>query len=797
MNVQTSKPLLLALMLIASSLAGCLGNTDEGDDSLGTVMVSTYHVQQLAEAVGGDLVDVQLLSPSNIPVHDYEPTASDVITLGTADLFLYHGLGLETWVDATLESMGSSAPKTVSTHAMPDGDIALEFEAMLIADLCEHLNEGPYEAMNLTAEEEEHEEHEEDHHVVVVHYPDNTSVSLEVEDHADWPENATGWNLTTAAFTANNITWNATLGTWGHMVTGIGGVEADASWYWSLYVWNETGDHWDVSQVGIDDVMLNETEHIAWAPSTVDHTMIAEPHHDEEEHEEHDHHEGHEHHTAEESIDSPEACPADTMIHIYELEKGEHVLEFEATGIETFDLVVLKMGGAHAHHHHDHGHDDHGDDDHDDHGDEDHDDHGDEDHDDHGDEGPEIHAEHVAHRLSFPEHDDHDDNASDEDHAEHGMITLHVDAEGDYGFALPHDVTMHVLKGEGHDDHDDHDDHGDEDHDDHGDEHGDGFEWAGVFEMDDSTHTWSMQKVDGDYADPTMWLVLIPTDTPTESTMHDLESGVDALVDAGCTVVEDGESMSSIAAEGSCFELHVGTGDDSTYTIDTAGITGMAMYAQHVPTEFERDQHYLKDSAGTDIEPVAQEGAGAHDHHDHGDDHGDEEARFDPHSWLDPLAFRAQVKVVRDAMIEAFPEGEDTFTANAEAYMAELVELDQGFTALSECTLDEVAANHNAYSYMAERYGLEFVTVHGLDPEGEPSAADIEEVVEKIEDKELKYFYIEEYTNEESVDSLIEQVSGVEVLILYTMEMAPKSSEDNYLTLMQKNLDNLQRGLQC
>ncbi|MBL72724.1 MAG: hypothetical protein CMB41_06205, partial [Euryarchaeota archaeon] len=385
MNLQTSKPLLLALMLIASSLAGCLGNTDEGDDSLGTVMVSTYHVQQLAEAVGGDLVDVQLLSPSNIPVHDYEPTPADVVTLSSADLFLYHGLGLETWVDATLDSMGSSAPKTVSTHAMPDGDLALEFEAMLIADLCEHLNEGPYEATNLTAEEDEHEEHEEDHHVVVVHYPDNTSVSLEVEDHADWPENATGWNLTTAALSANNITWNATLGTWGHFVTGIGGVEADASWYWSLYVWNETGDHWDVSQVGIDDVMLNETEHIAWAASTVDHTMIAEPHHDEDEHEGHDHHEGHEHHTAEESIDSPEACPADTMIHIYGLEEGEHVLEFEATGIETFDLVVLKMGGAHAHHH-DHGHDDHGDDDHDDHGDDDHDDHGDDDHDDHGDD---------------------------------------------------------------------------------------------------------------------------------------------------------------------------------------------------------------------------------------------------------------------------------------------------------------------------------------------------------------------------------------------------------------------------
>ena len=662
MNLQASKPLLLALMLITSSLAGCLGTGDDTEDGLGTVMVSTYHVQQLAEAVGGDLVDVQLLSPSNIPVHDYEPTPSDIVTLGTADLFFYHGLGLETWVDATLDSMGSSAPKALSTHAMPDGDIALEFEAILIADLCEHMNEGLYEAMNLTAEEDEHEEHEEDHHVVVVHYPDNTSVSLEVEGHADWPENATGWNLTTTALTANNITWNATLGSWGHMVNGIGGVDADASWYWALLVWDEAGEHWETSQVGIDSVMLNETEHIAWAPSYVNHTMIAEPHHDEDEHDEHDHHEGHEHHTAEETIDSPAACPADTMIHIYGLEEGEHVLEFEATGIETFDLVVLKMGGAHAHHHHDLG-------------DDDHDDHGDDDHDDHRDEGPEIHPEHVAHRLSFPEHDDHDDHGDDdhdhgdETHVEHGMITLHVEAEGDYGFALPHDVTMHVLKGEGHDDHgdddhddhgDDHDDHGDDDHDDHGDDHDD----------------------------------------------H---------------------------------------GDD----------------------------------------------------HDDHDDHGDEEARFDPHSWLDPLAFRAQVKVVRDAMIEAFPEGEDTFTANAEAYMAELVELDQGFAALSDCSLNEVAANHDAYTYMAERYDLEFVTVHGLDPEGEPSAADIEKVVDRINDKELTVFFIEEYTSEDAVASLIEETDGVTVMTLYTMEMAPKTSGDNYLTLMQKNLDNLKSGLAC
>merc|ERR1711924_45406 len=103
------------------------------------------------------------------------------------------------------------------------------------------------------------------------------------------------------------------------------------------------------------------------------------------------------------------------------------------------------------------------------------------------------------------------------------------------------------------------------------------FEWAGVFAVDDSSHTWSMQAVDGEYADATMRLVLFPTDAPTAETMESLEDQASSLMEGeSCAVIEDGESMSGITAEGSCFELHVGTGDDSTFAIDTSGITGLA-----------------------------------------------------------------------------------------------------------------------------------------------------------------------------------------------------------------------------
>merc|ERR1719201_1785592 len=122
------------------------------------------------------------------------------------------------------------------------------------------------------------------------------------------------------------------------------------------------------------------------------------------------------------------------------------------------------------------------------------------------------------------------------------------------------------------------------------------WEWAGVFAVSGATHTWSMQKVDGAYADPSMDLVIIPTATPTEATMEALKYDGSDMLGGTCTVVNDGGSMTP-ATGGSCFKLTVDASkDDSTFTINTAGITGIAVYAQHVPTEFERDAHYLYDA---------------------------------------------------------------------------------------------------------------------------------------------------------------------------------------------------------
>ena len=149
--------LVFSVVMVLSSFAGCIESEDDTaatspalDDSvLGNVMVSTYHVAELARAVGGDRINVEIISPSNVPVHDYEPSLADVSRLKETDLFFYHGLDLEPWVDTTISAMGDEAPTAVQTHAMPSGEETLDRDAMLLSELCEKLNEGPYESVTL------------------------------------------------------------------------------------------------------------------------------------------------------------------------------------------------------------------------------------------------------------------------------------------------------------------------------------------------------------------------------------------------------------------------------------------------------------------------------------------------------------------------------------------------------------------------------------------------------------------------------------------------------------------------
>ncbi len=776
MRKSTLQVLLAASILIFSSLAGCLGTADDEDETKGTVLVSTYHVEQIVSAIAGDTLNVEVLAPSNVPVHDYEPSAADLVRLQGADLFFYHGLGLETWINATMDSLGDDAPPSFPTHAMPTGKTALDYEGILIDQLCKSLSapgttdvhtlaESMYFAGEIHSDNAAHNlaMPEDDHH----------------DDHGD-------------------------------------------------------DDHDDHDDHGDDD------------------------HDDHDGHDEHGEHEDHDHgdHNMVE-VDKPltasSDCPTDTTISVYELEAGEYMLEFEAEDMEAFTIAIAAMGGAH-HHHHDHG-DEHGDDS---------DDHG-EDHDDHW-ESETCHDEvtHETHEEYTTEEDcvaaghmwmegEHEDMDADE------MIEM-FDTDSDGLLSLNEFLTMAEEMGEEDHDHDDDHDHSD---DDSGDDSGDGHDdhdpaheiemamFEIMFHMADMNED---ENLNGDELD--RLFNAMEGDLPIDG--EDIAEIYFAVFDEdgnNLLTVDEFSEMSEMmmseeddhddhdhADEGSDGEDH--DDDNMTemtfamYDADQDGNISMEEFSEVM--EMMGDEHeegvafigfHVEEEgdygfalpAGVELHILSMGGHDGHDHgahdeddghgeedthDDHGDeeghdDHGDEEAlAYDPHSWLDPVAYKAQVALVLGEMKTVFPDLADTFQTNADAFMASLDEVDADYSAAfganGTCTNNTVAANHNAYSYIAYRYNLEFVTVHGLDPEGEPSAADIAEVVEKIEEDAITVLYIEEYTDETAVNSIVDQTNGaVTVQTLYTMELPPKDSNDDYLSLMEKNLNSLKAGLGC
>ena len=87
----------------------------------------------------------------------------------------------------------------------------------------------------------------------------------------------TAYHLTQAALGSASVNTTVQSTEYGHYLTSINDVEApdDASWWWNLYLWNETTNVWDTSPVGMDDVV--EPLHIAWAPSDLNVSELASP----------------------------------------------------------------------------------------------------------------------------------------------------------------------------------------------------------------------------------------------------------------------------------------------------------------------------------------------------------------------------------------------------------------------------------------------------------------------------------------------------------------------------------------
>lgn len=151
-------------------MAGCGKTTEKEDNYRLKIVTSLFPYYDMARAVIGDVkgIDLKMIVTPGQDSHSFEPTPSDVIQMENADVLIYNGGSLETWIDTLLDSLNNKNQIK-----------------MKMMDYVDVLNEEIVEGMDTRFEEHDHDEHshKEDNHNKGKHKEDSHSEENHKEDN--------------------------------------------------------------------------------------------------------------------------------------------------------------------------------------------------------------------------------------------------------------------------------------------------------------------------------------------------------------------------------------------------------------------------------------------------------------------------------------------------------------------------------------------------------------------------------------------------------------------------------------
>lgn len=352
-----------------------------------------------------------------------------------------------------------------------------------------------------------------------------------------------------------------------------------------------------------------------------------------------------------------------------------------------------------------------------------------------------------------------------------GWIDRLVDASGFKGVRIVATKGIKAIPFE------DNDEHGDSNH---------AFEWAGVFDLSVGTYNWSFAKVGGKYADPAMKMVILKSDK------------IDVTEEKAEKLLEDKNSDAKhhndiLVAQDKAYTLNFeDTKKATNFTVEITKAGKYAFFTEHMPFEFEADEHFFKDIAGKDVEPVMQEPDAGHDHgHSHG--------AVDPHAWQSATNIGIYIDNITMALAIANPSNAKDYFKNRELYVAKIRALDADIGSRMNAIPDNsrtVVTSHDAFGYFAKRYGLKFIAPQGMSTESEASAKDVAKLITQIRKEKISAVFVETITDNRLIKQIANETGAKIGGTLYSDALSkPSGPAGTYLKMMRHNASTILSAL--
>ncbi len=186
----------------------------------------------------------------------------------------------------------------------------------------------------------------------------------------------------------------------------------------------------------------------------------------------------------------------------------------------------------------------------------------------------------------------------------------------------------------------------------------------------------------------------------------------------------------------------------------------------------------------------------AAEHADHHEEH--EHGAYDPHYWLDIANMKRLVEAMAALFSDRLHLDPAVLKRRAAVYEERLDVLDALYRKrLSDCRLDTIVVGHNAFGYLAHRYGFHVEALSGLSSDRMPDAATMAALSKLVKSKGIHTVFYEAFVSDKLMRTLAKEAEvRVDVLQPLANITADEIGAD-YFHLMNVNLLKLHDAMEC
>ena len=272
------------------------------------------------------------------------------------------------------------------------------------------------------------------------------------------------------------------------------------------------------------------------------------------------------------------------------------------------------------------------------------------------------------------------------------------------------------------------------------------YEWAGVFELKKGTYTWSFSKKDDDYAEATMKMLIIKADKSNDNLIETYEKTAKNTFKENKT--SSVKNDASLESNNSFYKLNFDKNKDiTTFKIEIKEDGKYVFFTEHMPTEFESDEHYFKDLNNSDVEAMLTFPK-EEDHHGK-----------DPHTWVSPSNVKIMAKNIYDALVEVDPSNKDYFEKNYTNFIEEINQTDKKIRNILSVLPEnsKFMVFHPSWGYFAKEYNL---TQLAIEVEGkEPKPKVLQKIIDEAKKQNVKAIFTQSEFSDKSAKTIANQLN--------------------------------------